>query len=201
MKKPEVYIILEEIIENHRSFFDVDIQVLDGSAAHKKIRYNTIDKARDMIEKVFKRDYDVMSVQELIKPVSEKASGSIKKDYRNDVFSPSYVTYEIEIETFKMVLDDFLTHTKKWDIPYLVSYEESENENRLGEIYFFVDIDEVSDEVVDALESEYGNSIIMIDFLEVFLCDMFEVTKVSYDFNLSSEKLIVKIPMHEYKQK
>ena len=195
MRKPEVYVILEEVIENNRSFYDVDVQVLDESAPNRKTRFNQLSKARESIEFQVKEEFDILTVQELLKPKEVKQEG--KKNYKRDVFLPKYIIHEIDFKQFKEELDDYLKNVKKWSTPYTISVEEGEDTSGRGEIYFFVDVDELSEEEMEALEKEYNDNIAFIDFLEVFLKDMFEVEYVEYEFNWLADELIVKTPFGE----
>lgn len=191
MRKPEVYVILEEIIENGRSFFDVDIQVLDGSASNRKTRYNSLEKARDAVETEIKGEFDVLTIQELLKPKEPKSEG--KKNYKQDVFLPKCTVYEIDFNLFKEELDEYLKQVRNWNIPYTLSFEESDDEGQKGELYFFVDIDSLQEEELEALEKEYNDNIAFIDFLQIFLEDMFETKYLDYEFNAFSEELIVTV--------
>lgn len=193
MKKAEVYVILEEVVDNGRSFFDVDIQVLDESAANRKTRFNSLEKARENIEASVQNEFEVLTVQELLKPKEPKAEG--KKKYKNDVFLPKCTVYEIDFNLFKDELDAYLKEVKNWNVPYTLSFEESDDETQKGEIYFFVDIDSMKEEDMEALEKEYDDNIAFIDFIQVFLEEMFETSELSYEFNAYTEELIVTIPI------
>lgn len=196
MKKTEVYVILEEVVENGRSFYDVDVQVLDESAPNRKTRYNQLAKARTAIEHEIKQTYHVITVQELLKTKEEKG---IKKDYKNTVFPPTYTVHAIPFETFKTELDQYLKNEKNWTAPYSFSLEENEEAIEKGELYFFIDIDALGEEEIDILEKEFEDDIAFIDFLQHFLKDMFEVDDLTYEFNTLTDTLIVNIPFTEKK--
>lgn len=195
MKKTEVYVILEEILENGRSFYDVDIQVLDGSTANRKTRFNQLAKARANIDTQIKQEFDVITVQELLKQANHPKKET-EKTYKRDIFPPTYIVHEIAFESFKEELATYLTDVKKWDTPYTLSFEAVDETNQQGEIYFFIDIDALQEADIDALEKEYDDNIAFIDFLQIFLEDMFETRELEYAFNAYTEELIVKIPFH-----
>lgn len=206
MKKPEVYIILEELEENGSSLFDVDIQVLDESAPNEKVRYNSLEKANTAISTVFEKKYEILSVQRLIQTkeilVEKKektTSSEHKTSFATEIFFPTHVTYHIELDTFRTAIEQFLK-LKGYDLSYTITYEELENGGKIGELLLIVDIDELSEVEMDKLETEYGDEY-YIYLLDSLLKDMFQVEKIHYEINMVSELVIIQIPTFDFKQK
>lgn len=108
---------------------------------------------------------------------------------------PNYVHFRVGLDEFAGYFKKFIKEQKGWEIECEFAFEGPDDQGHLGDLYFEIDLDSTSQDVLDAIESWYGDFEIFDDILEEIFGK-----GVEHDFNPDTEEVYIFVDYDQYHQ-
>lgn len=113
---------------------------------------------------------------------------------------PNFIVYEIKINDFIKKIDEFLLNEKNIKVPFNIDLSDSHDSDKLTDVFFSIDIDEIEESQLEKMKNEFGQIIFGENIFKSILSEIFSSNELTYDYKTKANTFIIKIPFTNYKK-